>query len=642
MSSLQIPQWIDWTSTYNGSPGSYPLSTGYRKITNLLGGDPTSNNMEWLSSFHTIEGSSENTSYAPIWSTNPKYVWYLDQANEKLKVSDINDPDSYTINPVQNCKSSKSGYGNCKDNCCDTSSTIDDCLFSWNNVHASCGKNSYFNKDNETCDRWTYLSNSTPITDDECKGQDKVGTFCLDIQNKNVRMRSYLGCDLMPNSENTANISSGGNCSDGNVDDSNFCSTSNPEYARAEWKFIDDVATVACCSLPADQISGYEQCQYAFDPSSTSNKCIPVMDEFCSGNWGASSTIGETCNNFLGNSPMNKQVTQVTLQNYITSRSPQDYISRPLANNGNALSLDYYNSNNCSLDSKPDNCDTKPNQPCCRDDSDNPDNFFSYTVPYMCNYYYGSEAGSNKNNMQGACEQQLQYFCQEFSRDDLAADITLQNICGCFLLTEGPVDAPYVKGANDQYMTMTASPQDESPYYEGTADPAGAQCDVLCDTSQIQSVTLGGKCQQPVCMIDNVTINQVNSNSGSINFDQTCGGGTCYISNVSINEAGSNTTGAITLSQDCGTCYTFDGNNLDTATQVYCNTLEPISDSPPDNENKGIGSWFSDNKLYIAFFILIFAVLAFILFSFIKHHGDKNNGTSSNSIILNEDYWSSV
>jgi len=112
------------------------------------------------------------------------------------------------------------------------------------------------------------------------------------------------------------------------------------------------------------------------------------------------------------------------------------------------------------------------------------------------------------------------------------------------------------------------------------------QCDPTCNrvdniklwnTTQPTKPTYGHQieCQNAVCVIDQVTIDAVDSSVGSINIDQVCNacnnptnknvGCTCIISGVNINDVWSQIGGA-NFSQDCGSgsiCLQISANGVD-------------------------------------------------------------------------------
>lgn len=636
------PQWIDW----NSAP-SY--STGYRKITNLYGGLPSDPDLKWMSYWNSSTTNQEQPAYIPVYETDPKYLWFLDQNSQKLKVSESDNPLTYTLNPVQDCYENKNG-GDCSSDCCSTSSTLDKCMYSWNWGYA---KNyGYFSFPKEsTCDRWVY-----PIDVVQSTGQDISGTFCLNGRNTNHYMRTYLGCDgtIATNASHTDCVNIGTqSCDSSRTDDVYISSNPDPEGTRAEWQFIDQDIAFSCCTLDYEtaQSGVNHQCNYGFNPSSAQNKCSPLIQDYCANYWNSSSATGQNCSRFLATSPSSCTTIQQTIQNYITSKSRgnyQDYVSKNLAKAGNPTSVAYYQSHNCNINQT---C-SDPNDPCCRDDSTDP--FFAYNIPYLCNSGNDSCPIStlhdpSTGDLLGVCDAQLQYFCQSYTRDDLAVDPTLQRMCGCFLTIDpdAPITNPTIIGAPNMNLTEAGkTPANPSPYYTMSVDQAtGASCDDLCNSASIQSKSFGGKCTQNVCVIDDVNITYVNSSTSSNSYiTQNCGSGSsCYIQNVTINSVNSD-TGGYDISQNCGSCYTFDDNILD-ATPVDCGTLQPYTPpSPPDNGGGGGSS--TGTSLFSTKNILIFVIIAFLIFvifffmhSYFKNKSQRNANGIDGDITIDSSYW---
>jgi len=536
---------MSWT------PGSYDLSTGYRKITNLYGGKRGSTELGWMSEWDTTHGpSTEQGVYGPIYARDPKYLWYLDSSSQKLKFS-ANLQDSLGLNPVKSCYQDKHG-------------------------HEAC---SNFNK-NESCG------------DGDMSGQTLEDT-------------------------------------------------------RAEWKFIDEQTAVACCSLPANQVSAHEQCTYAFNPTAGgASKCSPVMSDFCTGHWGDSDQIGEQCTAFLNSSPLADNVISDTFINYVTDPARtttsdgqvwQDYISPQVAaNDPTSVAADYYSRypmGNCSAG----DINVKPE---CRDDSKDP--FFTNTVPYLAN-----QGLSTSNVSKGVLDLDLDYFCQEFSRDSLVGsgsgqlDRTLLNMCGCHALGLGrqPIPssaAPATSSGDNSMWDLRGKPQTTSPYYQNEVQVGGESCDPMCMNSDIQNYgDFGGPCTGTNCVIDNVTVNIIDSETGGINIDQACGncsadpsgtGGncSCYISDVTISEMGSD-TGAIDMTQQCGTCYVFTDDDIATAQPIECGGGSPYQpdsdlDQPGKTKKAKVHTWAAQHKVFLVAMIVIIALLfGFIIFALWKH-----------------------
>jgi hypothetical protein len=616
-----LPQWIDWAH-----PPSY--STGYRKLTNLYGGLPSDPNLKWMSHWNYSNTNQDQPEYIPVYESDPQYLWFLDQNSQKLKVSEADSPITYTLNPVQNCLESKTA-DDCSSDCCSTSSSLDKCMYGWNWGY---GKNyGYFSfPKSSTCDRWSYLATPPP----QSTGQDISGTFCLNGRNTDHYMRTYLGCDgvIATNASHTdcVNIGTKG-CTDSMTDDVYISSNPDPSGTRAEWQFIDEDIAFSCCTLDANtNPSQFTQCSYAFNPRATVNKCAPIIQDYCAKHWNDSSIISDKCQQFLATSPSSCTTIQQTIQNYITNptRSPQDYISKPLASVGNQTSVDYYRQYNCNIGQT---CSPNENPACCRDDSTDP--FFVYDIPYLCNSGNKSCPISTlqdptTGDTLGVCDAQLQYLCQSYTRDELAKDPTLQHMCGCFLSVDPntPPTNPNILSAPQMHLTTEGStPANPSPYYTISNDATGYSCDDLCNSADVQSKMFGGKCTQNVCIIDNVNVTYVNSDTGDQYIEQNCGSdSTCYIQNISLTSINSSTGGAH-IDQECGSCYTFD-DDIQTATPVDCSTLQPYGPSPPpDNGGGGTGGSSTDHRKFLLIIIIVLLIGAalFFIYSYFKNKSQR-------------------
>ena len=696
---LLLPSWIDWDAT-NSNGLHY-----YRKLTNLHGGIPGSGEMNWLSYFTTEVSDKSKPQYnsiqGPQYEPDPKNLWFFDARTANFKLSDAKSDITYTIDPLADscgcsnctdinqqgqcyCKNKDKGKAGCTTNngyecCANSSANTTDCVYRWHRQQESsfgltggektnCGgkkdlwkhgiinafkKNNHWSGPyNSTCDKWSYVTNASINGPDG--PQDISGTFCVNTQNQDVFMRTYLGCDCDRSAAHSLKCTNmqAPNCTSSKPDDFQISDSKYPKGERGIWQYIDDAGAFACCSQ--SDVTNYPQCQFAFNPTKTTNKCPAVAQQYCEGNWGKNTEIGNQCQGFLVESKANYQTTQDTIQNYITSRVPQDYISYPLWQvAGDPLSKEYYTSNSCFPNKSDNGCDIDPTNPCCRDDSTDP--FFTNTMPYLCNFQYDTNSNHTPPNssMAGVCDLQLQYFCQSFTRDQLAADLTLQNICGCNLLTN-PASTPYnpnVAGVlpPNNYMNLercssnvnppVCEKPDTSPYYIN-ANTTGDNCDIICNTALIQSQTLGGKCTQPVCTIDNVTINQLNSTTGNTTISQDCNGGTCYIVDVDIIEINS-AVGGNQILQNCSACYYTNGDDLLTAQPVDCNTLKPIG----GGGGGGLGSWWSSFTQNTLLIIILLVIIGIVVVFFIASYYQKKYDSKLESMIppegiaFGDEYW---
>lgn len=183
------------------------------------------------------------------------------------------------------------------------------------------------------------------------------------------------------------------------------------------------------------------------------------------------------------------------------------------------------------------------------------DPVYKNVIPYLC----------SRPNVFGVCDDVLNNFCSSYSRDDLEKDETLQVLCGCHLQ---PKDYPY----------------------SGWGIPSS--CDSICLYENTIQNSSYQKCQSNSCIIDNVTVDIINSEvDNGINFGQVCGScgshsgsrdGTnpvceCWLSGININDINSIIKGGINLQQSCGgKCfYVPSGQDPRLGIPVDCDTLEP-------------------------------------------------------------------
>ena len=133
----------------------------------------------------------------------------------------------------------------------------------------------------------------------------------------------------------------------------------------------------------------------------------------------------------------------------------------------------------------------------------------------------------------GKCSSLWTQQCQNYTRSD-AEHPLIRQFCGCYL------------------------PEDQ---YNGLSTDLRA-CDPLCsglDTVQFfpsATATQPQQCTTDVCIIDDVTINVINSDLGNITFQQICqncgpGNCRCIISDINILAQNSD-LGQLNLQQNCG------------------------------------------------------------------------------------------
>lgn len=173
----------------------------------------------------------------------------------------------------------------------------------------------------------------------------------------------------------------------------------------------------------------------------------------------------------------------------------------------------------------------------------------------------------------GACDDVLKIKCAGVQREDLANNVNLANLCGCFM-----PDAEYAKLSSfgiDRECDPVCAIGSAVPFLDpASSEPAKFK-----------------KCTQSICVIDDVTINILaNSVTGDISFAQACGScagnaGTgscrCYIQDVDLTAINSK-IGDVTFSQQCGgapLCYKSAPVEGAPPIQVDCNTGQEVASS---------------------------------------------------------------
>nr|QBK85764.1 MAG: hypothetical protein LCMAC101_03590 [Marseillevirus LCMAC101] len=440
--------------------------------------------------------------------------------------------------------------------------------------------------------------------------------------------------------------------------------------------WISETTAKNCCGMLTSDTGSHPQCGSspnnpgAFSPCASSGRgfCSTLMNLNCNDSWSdcATSTCtpgNDVCNDFLRNGSCQAfDSARMNITDYInnSSRTPTDYISWALKYKDGSPSANYYNKWSCKVDPYPSPDDPyrwspDSNDPCDRDDSKDP--FFTDKLVYLCNATSGLQpvCKSEKANCSipvnfdgtlvagtptGRCDDLLHYFCQQFTRDDVEKDATLVGICGCSLLRPGiimpypPPSGPSVGG--DPWTPTEGTIPTSSPYDQGV--PETALCDTPCMNSKI--LQSAGSCTLDFCMIDGVTLNYINSDTGDTNIKQQCGGcggtdetdGTCqcYMGDITINEFNSSNPGGVTLEQACGDCYQTDvsGNYV----PYNCKTGVPLGEDTGEHgehEENGGGKkeekkpWWKKKITLIMLVIIVLALVLFLGFWYSSSHRTK-------------------
>jgi len=643
------PKWAneEWCD-YDDVAGEIIDGETYLPLTNVFGGPPGDTGIKWL------DYDSENGHF--IWSRNPANSFFMSPGT------------SYTyLMRWDNSNSDMSQLD--KNKLCSPYETSDICTPEFSNEQHCLIGHRQKDKDNwkkpqSWCTDYKF-SNHT-----DCVGSDHSrwgrsprinGTrgpgFCSTVKHaydhgKNQYVQFYLdGTQTWSGSAIPMNMpvdySQGDDepsvtgCYDGKDDSTSRCPTtmdildkpgcgiSTDDISKAYSSWISHNTAAACCSLTPDEISSvqedgslkYPQCRGSFNPSSSGTKCVPLMNKYCEENWnlcaqGDGSCLeppGRTCDSYLaaGNAP-SVQSSRETISNYINddSRNPPDYISWKLKERADKTGIEnpsslYYKNNNCSSEPLPG---APTADPCSRDDGTDP--FFVNTLSYLCNTPMTQMCVAPAT---GVCDSSLRYMCQQFDREDLNADPALLNICGCSLLQTGRTE-PYPK-PNESWKDLEGAPQTESPYYDS---PSGDNCDPVCAASGIYQCS--GPCTSMMCIIDDVTVNVINSSldgSNPVTLSQLCNdcgerGCICYMGDITVRDTSDNIQAQI--KETCDTCYSFTDNDLTTSRQIDCDTgyiIEPDGPKEPSDEPEE-KPWYK--RLVVIATLIIIGVLVLLGF----------------------------
>ncbi len=233
----------------------------------------------------------------------------------------------------------------------------------------------------------------------------------------------------------------------------------------------------------------------------------------------------------------------------------------------------------------------------------------------------------------GVYDNFLSQVCSTLKMSDLENNPNLSKLCGCFL-------------PDEEYLLPGIIP---------------VECQIACSINQqVGGINRGEwnaitqeydtlTCNQSTCVMDNTTVNLINSNYGNsgIQLDQLCagcssssdgGGGsscTCLINGTTINSINSTIKGGITLDQMCsGGCSTFNNSSSTTGTNVDCKSGNPIiygsgigggcdSDVIQEGLNQIEGDISSNYHIYIILGILgVIIIIFFIWWAIIKSRND--------------------
>jgi len=137
----------------------------------------------------------------------------------------------------------------------------------------------------------------------------------------------------------------------------------------------------------------------------------------------------------------------------------------------------------------------------------------------------------------GVCNSSLTNYCKTVTREDAVKNPDLLALCGCFM------------------------PDKQYPYSGFVSRPCATTCNN--GTAVQRGDQAIDRCDQTVCVIDNVDINMVNS-EGNVSLNQLCGragNSVCLLKDINVNAVNSRVgSGGVTVDQQCTRCYKWVGD----------------------------------------------------------------------------------
>lgn len=217
----------------------------------------------------------------------------------------------------------------------------------------------------------------------------------------------------------------------------------------------------------------------------------------------------------------------------------------------------------------------------------------------------------------GICDATLTKFCQGYSREQVQqayADYIQEGGDPTFQSTNGL--SPKAQAALNLFKACSCHLQtsEYQSWAKAGVNEVNVACDPLCQLGGISQYVDGkpAECHENLCIIDNVTIDQVNSSSGDVNFNVVCGscgsntksgsGSTtcrCIFDDINIFQDNSK-IGNINFDQHCGgNCQTPDPNTPGKFIKIDCKTGIPSHSTGPPHTNGGSGSTWEKIRKWI-------------------------------------------
>lgn len=249
-------------------------------------------------------------------------------------------------------------------------------------------------------------------------------------------------------------------------------------------------------------------------------------------------------------------------------------------------------------------------------------------------------------NSMGACDAQLNSICSAYKRQDVL-DAYKKYLELTAINPDDPNAIPY-KNIYQACGCHLPSSQ-YSTWNNLGVDQVNVACDPLCLLPNVIPQYNNGtraSCTQNLCVLDNISIDIVNSQTGNINFNTVCGNcstsGTsgsncrCVFSNINVFQSGS-TVGSINFAQNCGTCSMPDPNNPGNFINIDCKTGMPGGNVVESAWNKFL-KYVSNNKLKVVGIIIALIAITWTMVRWLSGGFDKAKilKTNTDSVTLTD------
>jgi uncharacterized protein DUF5857 len=239
-------------------------------------------------------------------------------------------------------------------------------------------------------------------------------------------------------------------------------------------------------------------------------------------------------------------------------------------------------------------------------------------APFIANILSGC-----KSKGQGSCDTGLSNLCSKYTRDDIF------NFYTKYLeLQKKTSKTDYENNLQLAYANVFSAcgchlpKKDYAKWNKIGVDESNFSCDPLCMLPGVLRQWINNQeatCDQNLCILDNITIDILNSNvPGGITFTTICGdcgsspgGCRCIFSGIDIFQSGSS-VGNINFQQSCGgNCQIPDPNQEGNFIPIDCKTGFPISGGGPKNPSTftSVMKWLSDHAAIVIVLIVVFLVL---------------------------------